>query len=65
MVRPQEVKEERLPQRTAPSCLPWCDVGLEIKTCEPAGDTYIAHHRTATSRGAAHRFLEQTFAPGQ
>ena len=30
-----------------------------------AGDTYIAHHRTATSRGAAHRFLEQTFAPGQ
>ena len=38
---------------------------LEIKTCEPAGDTYIAHHRTATSRGAAHRFLEQTFAPGQ
>ena len=38
---------------------------LEIKTCEPAGDTYIAHQHTATSRGAAHRFLEQTFAPGQ
>ena len=31
----------------------------------PAGDTYIAHQHTATSRGAAHRFLEQTFAPGQ
>ena len=38
---------------------------LEIKTCEPAGDTYIAHQHTATSRGAAHRFLERTFAPGQ
>ena len=34
---------------------------LEIKTC----DTYIAHQHTATSRGAAHRFLERTFAPGQ
>ena len=38
---------------------------LEIKTCEPAGDTFIAHRHTATSRGAAHRFLEQTYSPGQ
>ena len=36
-----------------------------MKTCEPAGDTFIAHRQTATSRGAAHRFLEQTYSPGQ
>jgi hypothetical protein len=28
--------------------------------CESAGDTFITHRHTATSRGAAHRFLEQT-----
>ena len=30
--------------------------------CEPAGDAYIARQHTDTSRGAAHRYLEQTFA---
>ena len=38
---------------------------LEIKTCEPAGATYIARRHTDTTRGAAHRYLEQTLAPGQ
>ena len=38
---------------------------LEVKTCEPAGDAYIARQHTDTSRGAAHRYLEQTLAPGQ
>ena len=28
---------------------------LEVKTCEPAGDAYIARQHTDTSRGAAHR----------
>jgi len=31
--------------------------------CESAGDTFITHRHTATSRGAAHRFLEQTYLP--
>ena len=38
---------------------------LEIKTCEPAGATYIARRHTDTTRGAAHRYLEQILAPGQ
>ena len=38
---------------------------LEVKTCEPAGDAYIARQHTDTSRGAAHRYLEQTLAPSQ
>jgi hypothetical protein len=38
---------------------------LEVKTCEPAGDAYIARQHTDTSRGAAHRYLEQTLALGQ
>ena len=38
---------------------------LEIKTCEPAGATYIARRHTDTTRGAAHRYLEQTLAPSQ
>ena len=40
---------------------------LEIKTCEPAGYTFIAHRHTATHRGAGRtdRFLEQTYSPGQ
>ena len=38
---------------------------LEVKTCEPAGDAYIARQHTDTSRGAAHRHLERTLAPGQ
>ena len=28
---------------------------LEIKTCEPAGDTFIAHRHTATSRTSRRR----------
>ena len=40
---------------------------LEIKTCEPAGYTFIAHRHTATHRGAGRtdRFLEQIYSPGQ
>ena len=38
---------------------------MEVKTCEPAGDTYIARQHTDTSRGAAHRHLERTLAPSQ
>jgi hypothetical protein len=38
---------------------------LEVKTCEPAGDAWIARQHTDTSLGAAHRYLEQTLAPGQ
>ena len=38
---------------------------LEVKTCEPAGDAYIARQHTDTSRGAAHRHLERTLAPSQ
>ena len=38
---------------------------LEVKTCEPAGDAWIARQHTDTSRGAAHRYLERTLAPGQ
>ena len=38
---------------------------LEIKTCEPAGATYIARRHTDSSRGPAHRYVEQTFATGQ
>ena len=38
---------------------------LEVKTCEPAGDAWIARQHTDTSRGAAHRYLEQTLAPSQ
>ena len=38
---------------------------LEVKTCEPAGDAWIARQHTDTSRGAAHRHLEQTLAPSQ
>ena len=38
---------------------------LEVKTCEPAGDTSIARQHTDTSRGAAHRHLERTLAPSQ
>ena len=38
---------------------------LEVKTCEPAGDAWIARQHTDTSRGAAHRHLERTLAPGQ
>jgi len=42
---------------------------LEIKTCEPAGYTFIAHRHTATHRaggaGRTDRFLEQTYSPGQ
>jgi hypothetical protein len=38
---------------------------LEVKTCEPAGGSYIARQHTDTSRGAAHRYLEQTLAPSQ
>ena len=38
---------------------------LEVKTCEPAGDAWIARQHTDTSRGAAHRHLERTLAPSQ
>ena len=38
---------------------------LEVKTCEPAEDAYIARQHADTSRGAAHRYLEQTLAPSQ
>ena len=38
---------------------------LEVKTCEPAGDAWIARQHTDTSRGAAHRHLVQTLAPSQ
>jgi len=36
---------------------------LEIKTCEPAGDTFIAHRHTATSRRATYGCQQQ--APGE
>ena len=36
-----------------------------VKTCEPAGDAWIARQHTDTSRGAAHRHLERTLAPSQ
>ena len=38
---------------------------MRRKTNEPAGDAWIARQHTDTSRGAAHRYLERTLAPGQ